>query len=142
MDKTKYFFVGVLVGTLLIMALWVLDDSCHQANERWRAETAERGLAEFYLDDEQEKAWRWLGDGHSVLKTREPISTEPFLHEVARGLMKLHANQQVQIDYLVEEGKVRQLRIRYLTQETEALERFHEDEIDENNISKPSGPHD
>lgn len=53
--------LGFMAGTIFIR---VRDQIClslpHQVDARWRKEAVDKGHAEYHLDKEYERQWRWL----------------------------------------------------------------------------------
>lgn len=48
------FWAGLIVGVLIMSAILSF------LNSGWRREAVDRGKAEYYLDQNQNRQWRWL----------------------------------------------------------------------------------
>lgn len=51
--------LGLIVSVLIIAASWF---SYWCADQDWKTLLLERGVIEYYLDDENDKQWRWVED--------------------------------------------------------------------------------
>lgn len=53
--------VGVIVGGLVVA--WVLGSLLYDYDERWQQRLVNEGVAEYYLDEDNERQWRLIGEG-------------------------------------------------------------------------------
>ncbi len=70
-NHVRGFIIPVIIGIILVVALLLIPKLAYNAGfvegrmsgrERFNKEAVEKGHAEYYLDKEFEKQWRWKND--------------------------------------------------------------------------------
>ena len=77
MIKQTCFFTGLALGVFGILALFSFGETKIESNHQWHQELVDRGLAEYYLDEDHQKSWRWLEPEDAPALKRKPKGFNP-----------------------------------------------------------------